>query len=104
MGFLIGLSRTCRFRLWLHGIEYSDISIRIILYDPANQNRGVLSDFDLALLRNDAEAGASGKERMGTVPFMALDLLTDEYFNGKITWLYRHDYELVRGHRDVLND
>ena len=60
------------------------------MWDP-ERKVGVLNDFDLSKLvgRN----GASGKENMGTLPFMALELLSEEGVCGKIARLYRHDAE-----------
>lgn len=58
---------------------------------------GVLNDFDLASVRsedpNDPPPGPSGSERTGTVPFMALDLLTPAALKGEGPHLYRHDLE-----------
>jgi hypothetical protein len=34
-----------------------------------------------------------GEQRMGTVPFMAIELLHKDYFDGKIQRIYRHDVE-----------
>ena len=53
---------------------------------------GVLNDYDLASL--STTTGPQGNERTGTVPFMALDLLTPEGQRGEIKHLYRHDLEL----------
>ena len=47
---------------------------------------GILNDFDLAKLAN--QAGATGQDNTGTLPFMALDLL-----KGEIARRYRHDAE-----------
>lgn len=52
---------------------------------------GVLGDFDLAILRDSPDK--RGRERTGTVPFMALELLRKEYFEGKIARNYRHYVE-----------
>ncbi|KAF9458041.1 hypothetical protein BDZ94DRAFT_1301484 [Collybia nuda] len=81
---------TCHFYLWEGGIEHGDISLGNLMWD-SNKKKGVLADFDLATLRDNADK--RGGERTGTVPFMALNLLTKEYFDGKITHLYRHDVE-----------
>ena len=54
---------------------------------------GVLNDWDLCRIRTDAGVQHRGSERTGTVPFMALDLLTPEYFDGSKLPLYRHDLE-----------
>jgi hypothetical protein len=55
---------------------------------------GVLNDWDLSRVRTkDGVVEHRGGERTGTVPFMALDLLTPEYFMGCKPPLYRHDLE-----------
>ncbi len=61
------------------------------MYDKLNENRGILNDFDLAHLAD--RDPPSGLERTGTMPFMALDLLTDEAWEGGVKRLYRHDCE-----------
>jgi len=52
---------------------------------------GVLNDFDLA--RFAGQAGASGQDNTGTLPFMALDLLSEEGLRGELPRLYRHEAE-----------
>jgi len=52
---------------------------------------GVLNDYDLSSLAN--ALGPQGNERTGTVPFMALDLLTERGQRGQVEHLYRHDLE-----------
>jgi len=57
--------------------------------------RGVLNDWDLSYDRSsgsDKERAVEG-ERTGTLPFMVLDLLTDEAWKGIMQRLYRHDLE-----------
>jgi Fungal protein kinase len=60
---------------------------------------GVLNDYDLSrLLPNPNKAGPSdiqplGRQRTGTLPFMALELLTDKGYAGEIEHRYRHDWE-----------
>ena len=61
------------------------------MYDRLNEDRGILNDFDLAHLRGRPRP--SGTERTGTMPFMALDLLTKDAWDGKVKRLYRHDCE-----------
>ena len=51
---------------------------------------GVLNDFDLARFAD--QTGASGQDNTGTLPFMALDLLS-EYLRGEVTRRYRHEAE-----------
>ncbi|KDQ50883.1 hypothetical protein JAAARDRAFT_199586 [Jaapia argillacea MUCL 33604] len=83
----------CHFRLWLNGIEHGDISLSNLMVRPST-GQGVVNDFDLAVLRKqNGDRTVSGSERTGTIPFMALDLLSKDYFAGKICRLYRHDCE-----------
>jgi len=60
-------------------------------YEKDDILMGVLNDFDLSSLVS--AQGRQGNERTGTVPFMALDLLTPEGQGGEIKHLYRHDLE-----------
>ena len=52
---------------------------------------GVLNDFDLARFAD--QDGASGQDNTGTLPFMALDLLSEEGLHGEIPRRYRHEAE-----------
>jgi hypothetical protein len=61
------------------------------MYNKQNENCAVLNDYDLAHLRGRPRP--SGNERTGTMPFMALDLLTKQAWEGKVSRLYRHDCE-----------
>ncbi|KAF8484070.1 hypothetical protein DFH94DRAFT_338639 [Russula ochroleuca] len=81
----------CHHRLWLGGVQHNDISVKNLMYDKLNGDCGVLNDYDLAHLHGRLRP--SGFERTGTMPFMALDLLTDEAMKGQIERLYRHDCE-----------
>lgn len=60
------------------------------MWDGENE-KGVLGDFDLATLRDSPHK--RGRERTGTIPFMAIELLQKGYFEGKIARSYRHDVE-----------
>ena len=51
---------------------------------------GVFNDYDLSSTPDD---GPSGNERTGTVPFMALALLTPQAIEEKVEHLYQHDAE-----------
>ena len=77
--------------LWQEGIEHGDISIGNLMYDP-DTYRGVLNDFDLARSRA-VDRKPSSKDNTGTLPFLALDLLCNEAFDGLVRRLYRHDAE-----------
>ncbi|TFK45086.1 hypothetical protein BDQ12DRAFT_718194 [Crucibulum laeve] len=61
-----------------------------------NQQSGLLNDFDLAVLQ-DINIGkhitANHGKRTGTLPFMALGLLTKKYYNGRIECQYHHELE-----------
>jgi hypothetical protein len=59
--------------------------------DPVTK-RGVLNDFDLARLR-EQRGKPSEEDNTGTMPFMALDLISEEAFQGMVPHLYRHDAE-----------
>ncbi|KAG2067170.1 hypothetical protein BDR04DRAFT_1105526 [Suillus decipiens] len=81
----------CHHTLWKHNVQHRDISpSNIMVYWLNGQWIGVLNDYDLSSIECD---GPSGKERTGTVPFMAIDLLTKNAIPGKVTHLYRHDAE-----------
>ncbi|KAF8465154.1 hypothetical protein DFH94DRAFT_639862 [Russula ochroleuca] len=81
----------CHYHLWLGGVEHNDISVNNLMYDKLNGDLGVLNDYDLAHL--EGRSRPSGTKCTGTMPFMALDLLTKEAWEGKIARLYRHDCE-----------
>ena len=52
---------------------------------------GILNDFDLARFAD--QRGASGQDNAGTLPFMALDLLSVRGLGGEIPRRYRHEAE-----------
>ena len=52
---------------------------------------GVLNDFDLAKL--ESQVGASGQNNTGTLPFMALDLVSEKGLRGEIPRRYRQEAE-----------
>ncbi|EIN07688.1 hypothetical protein PUNSTDRAFT_135209 [Punctularia strigosozonata HHB-11173 SS5] len=76
-----------------HTIEHGDTSLNNLTVDPHTLG-GVLPDFDLPRISDkNEESVPQGTGRTGTVPFMALDLLCEEYWEGKIERVYRHDLE-----------
>ncbi|KAG1804415.1 uncharacterized protein BJ212DRAFT_1486696 [Suillus subaureus] len=82
----------CHVTLWKEGVFHRDVSPgNMMWYEIDGKLMGVLNDYDLSSLANDP--GPRGNERTGTVPFMALDLLTEEGQRGEIKHLYRHDLE-----------
>lgn len=78
--------------LWKLGYEHGDPSLSNLMVDPKTKC-GVLNDWDLSYVNSEDSQGHVGGERTGTIPFMALDLLCDDYWQGKITRHYRHDLE-----------
>ncbi|KAF8344019.1 uncharacterized protein EI90DRAFT_3027933 [Cantharellus anzutake] len=79
----------CHWALWERNICHGD-SARNLMYKP-DTKCGVLVDFDLARLGKQKEL--SGKDNTGTMPFMALDLLSEKAIIGSVLRLYRHDSE-----------
>ncbi|KAH7891055.1 hypothetical protein F5I97DRAFT_1964440 [Phlebopus sp. FC_14] len=81
----------CHLMLWQNGVYHRDVSPSNLMYyrDKDGNVVGVLNDFDLASLGD----GVTGTERTGTVPFMALDLLTEKALRGEVKHLYEHDAE-----------
>nr|AEN14455.1 protein kinase [Lentinula edodes] len=79
---------------WLYervGILHRDLSSGNIMYRRKNGKvYGVLNDFDLSSRVRDMNKGPTSKQRMGTRPFMSLDLLNPDWEGGH---LYRHDLE-----------
>ena len=76
--------------LWKTHVEHGDPSVDKMMYDSEGECR-VLTDFDLSLLQ--WEPRVLGTDRTGTVPFMAIELLTDEYWKGTIKRYYHHELE-----------
>ncbi|KAG1779616.1 hypothetical protein EV702DRAFT_1194993 [Suillus placidus] len=83
----------CHFILWKAGVYHRDVSPGNMMWyrDKLGKLMGVLNDYDLSSLAN--VPGPQGNERTGTVPFMALDLLTAKAQQGEVKHLYRHDLE-----------
>jgi hypothetical protein len=81
---------TGHFCLWKLGIRHGDVSLGNMMWDD-RLKVGVLNDFDLAKFEN--QEGPIGHDNTGTLPFMALDLVSDKGLHGRITRLYRHDAE-----------
>ena len=78
------------FCLWRMGIQHGDVSLGNLMWDD-ERKVGVLNDFDFAKFVD--QTGTGRQDNMGTVPFMALDLLSEEAFRGEIPRLYRHEAE-----------
>ncbi|KAG2356842.1 hypothetical protein BDR07DRAFT_1422043 [Suillus spraguei] len=82
----------CHITLWKQGVFHRDVSPgNLMWYWKDGKQMGVLNDYDLSSLIDDQ--GPRGNERTGTVPFMALDLLSAKAQRGEVKHLYRHDLE-----------
>ncbi|KAF6764618.1 hypothetical protein DFP72DRAFT_868702 [Ephemerocybe angulata] len=80
----------CHAMLWSVGVEHGDISESNLMYEEST-GRPKLCDYDLSHIRGDYRP--SEHLNPGTWAFMAGDLLTAEAMEGKVTRLYRHDFE-----------
>jgi len=80
--------------LWRIGIAHGDVSLSNLMYKEDNKY-GVLNDFDLSTIMepNARNPDRQGLERTGTLPFMAVELLNEKGFNGKIPRRYDHELE-----------
>ncbi|KAG2741815.1 hypothetical protein P692DRAFT_20840142 [Suillus brevipes Sb2] len=78
----------CHYALWGRNVHHRDISPNNLMVYKTSDGRyiGVLIDFDFSL-------SPSGRERAGTVPFMAIELLTKDAIEGQVKHLYQHDAE-----------
>ena len=79
--------------LWTKGIYHRDISDGNLMYRKditTGEVIGVLADFDLSSLKAKASRRT---ERTGTVPFMALNLLTTKGLAGEVEHDYGHEAE-----------
>jgi hypothetical protein len=77
------------------GVKSEYTEVKGIFFKP--------NDFDLAHVRGKTRP--SGTERTGTMPFMALDLLTKEAWEGKVERLYRASRRSDRSQAaDALGD
>ncbi|KAJ7592603.1 hypothetical protein C8J56DRAFT_761228, partial [Mycena floridula] len=82
----------CHFLLWQKGLQHHDISVNNLMYNPLTE-KGVLNDYDLAVFLPDEPSPAPRRTPTGTMPFMALELLSKKGWNGNVRRLYRHDLE-----------
>jgi hypothetical protein len=79
--------------LWTRGVYHRDISDGNLMYRKdkyTGEVIGVLADFDLSSLKAKTSRNT---ELTGTVPFMALDLLSPEALAGKVEHDYCHEAE-----------
>jgi len=71
------------------GILHHDISVNNLMVEKVDEARGVLIDFDLAVLVAGAE-NAQRRPTPGTLPFLSMDLLVDP---PPCCHMYRYDLE-----------
>ncbi|KAG1764446.1 hypothetical protein EDD22DRAFT_951695 [Suillus occidentalis] len=77
--------------LWKRGVRHCAISPSNCMgHHLGGQFIAVFIDFDLSSTKQD---GPSGFECIGTLPFMALNLLTSKAIAGDVEHVYRHDAE-----------
>ncbi|RDB27951.1 hypothetical protein Hypma_002292 [Hypsizygus marmoreus] len=77
----------CHSLLWIHGMQrYGDASLLHMLYSP-DEGCGFLMDYDLSI------SSTSVRDRKGTIPLMALELLHKKYWAGTFKRLYHHELE-----------
>ena len=76
--------------LWKINIQHGDPSLWNIMYNP-HKSCGILVDYDLAVIEGQSQPSGTG--RTGTISFMAVDLLIDEYWEGKVDRLYCHELQ-----------
>ncbi|KAG0699558.1 hypothetical protein DFH29DRAFT_42328 [Suillus ampliporus] len=83
----------CHLALWKGGVHHRDVSPPNMMYYRTKNGvlMAVLNDYDLSSLA--ITPGPQSNERTGTVPFMALDLLSPQGQRGQVKHLYRHDLE-----------
>ncbi|KAG2124883.1 hypothetical protein DEU56DRAFT_892845 [Suillus clintonianus] len=82
----------CHVALWKGGVYHRDVSPgNMMWYEKDGKLIGVLNDYDLSSLASDR--GPRGNERTGTIPFMAIDLLTAKGQRGEVKHMYRYDME-----------
>ncbi|KAG2741817.1 hypothetical protein P692DRAFT_20907091 [Suillus brevipes Sb2] len=81
----------CHYSLWANHVHHCDVSPSNLMVYKTSDSRyiGVLNDFDLSSTRDTP----LGQELTGTVPFMAIKLLTKDAIEGKVKHLYQHDAE-----------
>ncbi|KAG2132080.1 hypothetical protein DEU56DRAFT_914276 [Suillus clintonianus] len=81
----------CHYALWEGVVYHHDVSPNNLKVYKTLDGRwiGVYNDFDLSSTQDIP----SCQERTGTVPFMAIELLTQAAIEGQVKHLYQHDAE-----------
>ena len=76
-----------------HNIEYGDSPTLWDIMCNENMKSGVLIDYDFSSSLRHPCVPQARTNRTGAIPFMAIGLLNDKYWNGSIERLYRHELE-----------
>ncbi|KAJ7592598.1 hypothetical protein C8J56DRAFT_885746 [Mycena floridula] len=85
----------CHHLLWRLGMHHGDINLTNLMYNAKTQC-GVLNDFDLSTWHGRSSIQTeeyTRLDRSGSMHFMAMELLTNEGWNGEIPRYYRHELE-----------
>jgi hypothetical protein len=79
-------------KLWVHGVHHRDVSAFNLMYKRREDDTivGMLNDYELAVLGGSQ---STNTERTGTMPFMALDILSSIAADTPQVHLYQHDVE-----------
>ncbi|KAH9889101.1 hypothetical protein C8Q73DRAFT_794079 [Cubamyces lactineus] len=84
---------------WRNGVQHRAISLDNLMCHGEDGDLfcALLNDWDLGIDHiKDTNSTHTGFEvTVGTVPFMAIDLLTQEALDGEVAVLYRHDLEAL---------
>ncbi|KAG5638945.1 hypothetical protein H0H81_008445 [Sphagnurus paluster] len=78
----------CHALLWSIGVRYGKPSLWNIMYSGEHKC-GVLTDFDLSIL--NSRRRVPGTDRKGTKPFMAIELLSENDWQGNLSRQYHHE-------------
>ncbi|KAI0666869.1 hypothetical protein C8Q78DRAFT_983472 [Trametes maxima] len=81
---------------WQNHIHHKDPSLNNLMYRVRDGIvLGVLNDWDLAFDASCPHTHTGFEPVTGTIPFMAIELLTTEALSGCVRHLYRHDLEAM---------
>ncbi|QRV75658.1 hypothetical protein RhiJN_03673 [Ceratobasidium sp. AG-Ba] len=87
--FLNGIE--CHYLVWKGGVRHQDLSLsNLMVRVIEGVYYGILNDFDLSHI---AELDLEINEHTANLPFLAREILCDEYWEGKVEVKYKHDRE-----------
>ncbi|KAG8734981.1 hypothetical protein FRC10_011145, partial [Ceratobasidium sp. 414] len=81
----------CHYLAWEGGVQHRDLSLNnLMVRKQEGKYFGVVNDWDLShIVGLSKDVGG----HTATLPFLAMDLLVPEYWDGKISVEYQHDLE-----------